>query len=153
MSNRVTNIYIDTAGFCKDAMGRVNRAFSTIIDSNGLEEMRPAIHKVSPRCFGFDGNGAWHSFFPQIGCCPCTNARQVGLWELESIAFRCKQEKNEEQLPTRNIYIDARKLDQEQRRNAFAAIAALRAGNWDGWLPIGLAHAGCDADYIRYLCN
>lgn len=150
MSNKVTNIYIDTTGFSDEAKYRVNKALDIIVEYNEMENAYPSrvAEFKSHLVTHFDHNGIWCRTF---NASPSLDGkRQVGLWELESIAFRCKQEEKEEPLPTRNIYIDARKLDQEQRRNAFAAITALRDVDETGWLPNRLAHAGRDTDYILF---
>lgn len=141
MTDKVTNIYIDTTGFCADAIDRVAKAFKVIVDHNGVDEVSPLMTRA---VIGFDEDGEWRYYYHEF---PLVDERHVGLWELESIASRCKSKKKESPL---NIYIDARELDQEQRRNAFAAITKLRTNESNGWAPDRLASSGCDADYILF---
>lgn len=142
MSNKVTNLYIDTTGFCDDAMVRVNKALDAIAKYNGVEYICPStVARISGRNVAyFNREGAW--CYAGTGSYLLDGKRSVGLWELESIALRCKQEKKEEQLPTRNIYIDARKLDQEDRLNAYQAIRDVADGSMTGWLPNYFADSG-----------
>lgn len=139
MSNKVTNIYIDTTGFCDDALRRVFTALDTIVEHNNVENFRPSA--MGP-CGGqnvayFNSAGVW--YYAGTGSYILDGKRSVGLWELESIASRCKQEKKEDALPTRNIYIDARKLDQEERLNAYQSLGGIASGSSKGWLPTYLA--------------
>lgn len=150
MSNKVTNIYIDTTGFCDEAMVRVNKALGAIVEHNGMESIQPsnvAAAKGNTAVY-FDRTGVW--FYANRDSEMLDGRKSSALWELESIAFRCKQEKEEGPLPTRNIYIDARKLTQAERKSAFSAIKSLMVEDCDGWFPHFLASTGSDVDFVLY---
>lgn len=147
MSNKVTNIYIDTTGFCDEAIERVKVSLDEIVIYNSIGDNTPSKCAFigGSRVVLFNGNGEWITCHRESWR---TNwAQKVGLWELESIAFRCKQEKTEDELPTRNIYIDARKLNPVERINAFDAFLQITGGNNIDYAPfrIGANHYGNDA--------
>lgn len=143
MTSKVTNIYINTTGFCDNALRRVIAATDVIVEHNGVEEYGPTCSRSH---IAFDEFGEWD--YCSSNC--NQDAAEVGLWELESIAFRCKQEKKEEPLPTRNIYIDARTLTKEQRRKAFAVISSLAPFSTDWCVPNDDTRTMRDADFILY---
>lgn len=149
MSSKVTNIYIDTYNFCHEDVVRAQSALRVITEHNVTLGVQPQVlYFGKPVVFKpvvfFDKDGQWSCHYPKL---PVEGADEVNLQELESIAFRCQQKK--ENLPTRNIFIDARKLTQEQRRNAFKAINYLKANDTvhcnKPWLGVN-----GDIDYILF---
>ena len=82
MTNKARNIYIDTTGFCEDALRRVSRAIDALSITNYH-------HGPRSKIMGIDEDGeaiGRYSIYAMEGSVFMTRPRQVWLFELESLA-------------------------------------------------------------------
>ena len=87
MTNKARNIYIDTTGFCEDALRRVDRSMRIIADGNVIYASF-LNNKSVVKIIDDDGDLVGRRGIGHIKELPpsLVNPRQVWLFELESLA-------------------------------------------------------------------
>ena len=84
MTNKARNIYIDTTGFCEDAMRRVDRAIMKIRAS--IFSISPTYEFSSLKAVDKDGYVLSRESLLELKLFQQDGWRQVWLFELESLA-------------------------------------------------------------------
>lgn len=90
MTNKARNIYIDTTGFCENALRRVDKAIKLIVDKKYLASL--VLHGGAYSCApikAIDNDGYPMGRYEAKefqSCGDIINLRQVWLFELESLA-------------------------------------------------------------------